>query len=292
MISAALKKIQYTLDHISSSLLIGYAIKIACLAFVNTILSLVLLSPISALPYLNLYFLHLCVMLPKARKYKDESKIEIVKTITHLLKKLFSLNHKVSSFINSTFTGAAAAALIIFMQGNLILAAPTLLSFFLGYVILASYSGKEFADTLFDLRVLAVSVACGFAMTLLTGVAHHIFLAAYALFTIAAYIHINESHISEIKYSISSIIMLTLSLLSPIVAACQYITCLTPIVTHLQSPIASFMFLGSNFAVTGHATKQSFEQKVTVPEVKTHVQKQDPSGDIPSPDAAATAIAA
>ncbi len=262
MLEKALNYIYTSTDGLLSSFFIGYALKTACLLLVNTILSFALLSPVSTLPFLNLYFLYLTMMLPKARKNSSESKFQILSVIPHLVRKLFNFRNKVSSFINSTFSGALATLFIIYFQGSFLLAAPVFAGLLLTYLAISAYCGSEIADTLFDVRVIVLSVLTGFAISLLSGLSHQIFLGIYALVTIAGYIHLNEANQSNAKYGLDSILMLVMTLISPITTACRYVGFMLPVVEVMESGVAKLIQTCSCILIAGHAAKSTFDSPV------------------------------
>jgi hypothetical protein len=266
MLEKILNYLHTSTDSLLSSFFIGYALKTVCLMLVNTLLAFVLLSPVSAIPYLNLYFLYLTMMLPKAKKSVTENKFKILSIIPHLFKKLFNVKNKVSSFINSTFTSVLATVLMVYLQGSFLLAAPTFAGLFLTYLVISSYCGSEIADTLFDIRVIAISVLAGFAMTMLSGLTHHIFLGAYTIITIAGYIHLNEASGAHSKYNLDSILMLLLALISPITAACRYIGFMLPVIAVMESSIAKVIHTCSSALLIGHTTKAAFDSPATMNE--------------------------
>lgn len=281
-------------ESISSSVLVGYALKLAFHTLCNTLLAVLFIPSITDVSHMMLYLLYLSAALPQAKPAKENKKeLNLLASLWRIGRKLFDLKNKASSFINSTFASSIAAIVVLYLHVNIFLALPKILIFGIAYLIMSSLLGHSAADTIFDLRIITLSLLFAICPTLLSGLALHAFFGLSTLAILTTYIHFNEGEHVNSKYNWNSLGLLALSLIDPLLHAAQYITAATVYIAYTTSLPFLIGRLGITLFFAGNVIRKALQSsdlytgKVdeTIPRPNSR-GKQAPTIPRPAPAAA------
>ena len=213
-------------EGLATPLLIGWVSQMAFQRLFNGIVGMLLLPSFFTLAHMELYVLNLSVMLSNKKEHTPNKKLELVGSIKHLAKKVISASQKTSDFLSATFTTTLGIYFIFYLKVNLVMMLPQIGIMSIAYMWISSSMGYEAADTIFDLKVLALSMACGILPTILTGHALLAYQISFMAFTSAAFIYANECCDVSDRYNMTSIMMLLILLIEPLLSMSSLIPAL------------------------------------------------------------------
>lgn len=247
-------------EGLATPLLIGWVAKIAYQRLFNGIVGMLLLPSFFTLAHMELYILNLSVMLSNKKKDTPNKKLELIGSIKHLAKKVISASQKTSDFLSATFTSTLGIYFIFYLKVNLVMMLPQIGIMSIAYMWISSSMGYEAADTIFDLKVLALSMACGILPTILTGHALLAYQISFMAFTSAAFIYANECCDVSDRYNTTSIMMLLILLIEPLVSMSSLIPALQlPKLSNLHLSAVRLLRQGTTLIACGSAFQKPLD---------------------------------